>query len=117
MNIMSETKARVIYDDIFFTFCKLTWENPDEVGNMIDEFVRQTLSNADNMEYRILMNSNTYNRYCEQQYKGWYIIGNGIPTGRVEVYTIISSDNAIVHIVEDMSIEDNVIRIEAERKR
>lgn len=96
--ICTEVNTRIVQDTVWFSYYRITDDDPFGIDNYVNEFVaRIGRENGRKFKFRVLMNRNTHDRLNEAYSR------------RI----IMSMTGSAVTVTENMALEDNIIRIEA----
>lgn len=114
--ICTEVNTRIVRDTVWFVYHRITDDDPFGTDNCINEFVaRIGKGDGRKFRFRVLMNRNTHDRLNDAYSKriSMFNQGEGEPARKVDIRIMMSMTGSAVTVVEDMALEDNIIRIEA----
>lgn len=107
--ICTEVNTRIVQDTVWFSYYRITDDDPFGIDNYVNEFVaRIGRENGRKFKFRVLMNRNTHDRLNEAYSRRISMFNQG-----VDIRTIMSMTGSAVTVTENMALEDNIIRIEA----
>lgn len=114
--ICTEVNTRIVQDTVWFSYYRITDDDPFGIDNYVNEFVaRIGRENGRKFKFRVLMNHNTHDRLNEAYSRRLSMFNQGQeePVRKVDIRIIMSMTGSAVTVTENMALEDNIIRIEA----
>lgn len=105
--ICTEVNTRIVQDTVWFSYYRITDDDPFGIDNYVNEFVaRIGRENGRKFKFRVLMNRNTHDRLNEAYSRRISMFNQGQeePVRKVDIRIIMSMTGSAVTVTENMAL-------------